>query len=257
MKKRNGSDRGSRIQSRVLPSAARQVSSARVEGLERRRLFASTLLPWPGVNELVYDGVNDVLYGGGSNALFRFSGSSGTTLSTFAAGGSNLYAIDVSADGRAIYAADSLAPRVRKIDTATEALSDILYTPQGGESNAFDVTILSNSTGLLTTQYSGSGWIPLRRIELSNDSLALVNPNVSVDMNTQLDRAADRSIGFSRRRTVRKGRSACSIPLAARSSAGSSPAGSAARRPAPSVATGDTRRSRSRAGTFSIGTSRP
>src|SRR3954454_11587957 len=98
--------------------------AAAAEALEGRRLLSSTLLPWSGVQELAFDGTGDILYGSANGQVFRYDAATGQAMVPLNAPGT-LLGIDVSPDGRFVYAADGSSPRVRKIDAATGAVTDL------------------------------------------------------------------------------------------------------------------------------------
>ena len=52
-----------------------------------------------------------------------------------------------------------------KLTLSTGIVTNINYTRANGESGAWDVAITSSGIALVTTQYGGSGWTPLRQIE--------------------------------------------------------------------------------------------
>ena len=87
--------------------------------------------------------------------------------------GGSLWGIDIARDDSFILAAQNSIGAgqgvFERVNLATGAITKINYARSFGEGGAWDVAIASNGLALVTTQYQGSGWTPLRQIDLSNE----------------------------------------------------------------------------------------
>src|SRR5688572_10647809 len=166
-----------------------------VDVLESRTLFATSYVPVANPNDVVYDFNRGLLYiTTGDGAVQRYDPGSGQLLSPFNVGG-NLLGGDITADGGSLYVADGASPRVVKIDLATGSSVSIPYTRAFGETNAFDVAVFA-SKAVFTTSYGGSGWTPLREIDLATGAVSVRGDVVDLRQNSILSRAGDRSEMF-------------------------------------------------------------
>lgn len=170
----------------VLAAAARPL----VDRLENRTLLAYTAIS--GINDVVYDGSRNVVYattGGGQ--IQRYDVASGTLLTPWTIGG-NLLGADITPDNAFLYVADGSNPQIRKVNLANGTSVALTYTPAFGESNAYDVAVVG-TRAIFTTQFSGSGWTPLRNIDIATDAMTTRSDLSSVRQNSVLSRAADYS----------------------------------------------------------------
>ena len=82
-----------------------------------------------------------------------------------------------------------------KLDLATGTITNVNYTPTGGEIGAWDVAIGSNGLALVTTQFYGFGATPLRQIDLATNAITIrtdvPDPTGMVTAPTQIHRNAD------------------------------------------------------------------
>jgi hypothetical protein len=89
--------------------------------------------------------------------------------------GSSLNGADITPDGRFLYVADGLRGPTQglfhKVDLATGAVTDIRYERASFEGGAWDVSIAANGKALLSTDFEGSGRVPLREIDLATDTI--------------------------------------------------------------------------------------
>ncbi|MFL6531487.1 MAG: hypothetical protein ACJ8KX_13545 [Chthoniobacterales bacterium] len=87
----------------------------------------------------------------------------------------------------------------QRVDLPSGTITNINYTRASGETGAWDVAIGSNGLALATTQFGGSGWVPLHQIDPSTNSITTRTDAPSagfsgqVRQNTQIQRSADGS----------------------------------------------------------------
>jgi hypothetical protein len=121
--------------------------------------------------------------------------------------GTSLNGVDIAVDDSFLIIAENATGPSQgtfyRLNLATGAVTNINYTKDtrlGGESGAWDVSIAGNGLALVTTQFPGSGWTPLRQIDLTTNVISIRNdapgsgPYNMVGQNTQICRSADRSI---------------------------------------------------------------
>jgi hypothetical protein len=135
------------------------------------------LIPDTTRRDMVFDFAGDNLYISTSTGLIK-----AFKLSTLSFGrsydlGGSVWGIDIARDDSFILAAqDSVGPAqgvFQRVKLATGAITNIPYTRDFGEGGAWDVAIGSNGLALITTRYNGSGWTPLRQIDLSTNTVSL------------------------------------------------------------------------------------
>jgi hypothetical protein len=171
----------------------RSVGRLLFDTLEDRTLLAYVAVA--GINDLVYDASRNLVYATtASGTIQRYDVASGQLLAPWSvgSGGGNLLGADLTPDGAFLYVADGNNPQIQRVNLATGASTALTYSPAFGESNAYDVAVVGQRA-LFTTQYSGSGWTPLRNIDLATGAITTRTDLNSVRQNSVLSRAADGS----------------------------------------------------------------
>ena len=86
-------------------------------------------------------------------------------------------------------------------------ITNINYTRAFGEGGAWDVAIALNGLALLTTQYQGSGYTPLRQIDLATNAITTRGdaPGI-IWVPTQIHRSADGTRFFLMEGNISSGR---------------------------------------------------
>ena len=115
--------------------------------------------------------------------------------------GGSLNGVDIARDDSFLLVAQNSTSGTQgtfhKVALPSGAVTNINYTLAFGETGAWDVTIGSNGLALATTQFGGSGWVPLRQISLATNAISIRSDapgsggNGQVRQNTQIHRSAD------------------------------------------------------------------
>lgn len=177
-------------------------------------LAGSQLISVTDRKDHVYDQAQGVLYiSTSSGEIERYDTSSGQLLTPWNVG-VNLLGIDITPDGQSLYVAEgqtgATSGVVRKVSTSNGAVSNIFYNLTSGEAGAFDIKIGNSGKGLVTTQFAGSGWVPLRELVTATDTLTIRadapgSGFSEVRQNTQINRGGDRSLMFMTESNISNG----------------------------------------------------
>jgi hypothetical protein len=158
------------------------------------------LIPDTTRRDVVFDFAGQNLYISTSTGLIK-----AFNLSTFAFGrsynlGGSVNGIDIARDDSFILAAQNSVGAAQgvfqRVNLLTGAITNINYTRAFGETGAWDVAIASNGLALVTTQFGGSGWTPLRQIDLSTNAITIRSDAPGSDFgqvrqDTQIHRSAN------------------------------------------------------------------
>ncbi len=193
---------------RKLRSARRRPRAARgrrplLEQLEDR-LTPSTLIPVTNHRDLVYDASRNQLdITTSAGQVQRWDVGTQTLLSAYAVG-SSLYGADVTPDGAYLYATEGQVNNgqatVHKVNLSTGAVTNLTYAVNSGETGSYSIALGGNGKALFDGMLSGSGWVPLRQIDLTTDTLSTRSDDPSsgfggeVRQNTVIRRGPDRSL---------------------------------------------------------------
>jgi hypothetical protein len=126
----------------------------------------------------------------------RYDTNTGKFLTPFTVGG-NLLGMDLSPDGSTLAVADTTRTGIDLVSTSTGAVTPVNFTPAFGEGGAFTVAYESNGNVLVSTQFQGSGWVPLRQYDPATGVTTVISggsgPNGEFRQATMLSASADRS----------------------------------------------------------------
>jgi hypothetical protein len=127
--------------------------------------------------DMVFDYAGQNLYISTSTGLIKtFNLSTRTFGRTYNLGGS-INGIDIGRDNSFLLAAQGIAGisqgTFQRVNLVTGAITNISYSRQFGEGGALDVAIASNGLGIVTTIFEGSGWTPLRQIDLGTNAITV------------------------------------------------------------------------------------
>jgi hypothetical protein len=118
--------------------------------------------------------------------------------------GESLLGADITPDGDYLYAADVPdeleRPQIRKIDLETGEYSTLSFEPAFSEGRVWDIKIGANGIGLSSTAFNGSGWVPLRELDVATDAISIRMDYPDIDSEVTgkslLRRSLDRSTIF-------------------------------------------------------------
>ena len=161
----------------------------------------SVLVPVTTTRGMVFDYAGQYLYLATSSGLVDpYNLSTGIIETPFNLGGS-LNGIDIARDNSFLLIAQGTVGISQgtfyKLDLSNSAVTNINYTKASGETGAWEVAIASNGFALVTTQFGGSGWTPLRQIDLTTNFINTrtdapgSGPGGTVRQNTQIHHSAD------------------------------------------------------------------
>jgi hypothetical protein len=89
----------------------------------------------------------------------------------------SIYGIDITPDGNTLYVAEgqrsATQGMIRKVDLRTGTVTNLTYALGRGEGGAWDITVAANGLALFTSRFEGSGWVPLRQIDLNTDAISV------------------------------------------------------------------------------------
>jgi uncharacterized delta-60 repeat protein len=172
-----------------------------IERLEDR-LVPSTLI-WIDRRDMVFDPVRDLLYTTTSKGtVLRYDVAHQVQLSPLNVG-TSLNGADITPDGSSLYVTESQTSSgngiLHKVDLASGTVTDLTYSLVGAETGSFDIALGPNGKGLFDGQYSGSGPVPLRQVDLNTNALSIRTDDPGTGFsnqltpNTLIHRSADRS----------------------------------------------------------------
>lgn len=146
--------------------------------------------------DMVHDLNSDILYVTNGDEIVRYDIGNRSLLAPIAIPGANLLGIDLSPDGNTLSVTDrneanSQENRVHIIDTNSLNQREVRFQQQSLESGTWSTSFTSNSEVLVTSSFAGSGNVPLRLLNLNNDTTQTL---ISVRQNTMLTPSADLSV---------------------------------------------------------------
>jgi len=153
--------------------------------------------------DAVYDVERGLVYISTSEGnLLRYDLENRTYLPPLALGGW-LMGMDLSPDGRTLVVADRTCADsewedegtnwIHVVDLPSWTARRVVFQRNGGETGTFTCAFVNDTTVITTSTYPGSGWAPMRRVDLTTD----VGEQIAIDTaNTMLSATADRSLVF-------------------------------------------------------------
>ena len=185
--------------SRVLFDLGAETGEVVIDNVSLSLVIEGVFIDEVDRRDHVYDSTRDILYISTSRGTIeRYDVGSDSFLSAFSVSGTSFSGIDIARDDSFVYVADASQGGTqgvfRKFDTATGARTNLFYNQSGGEGEAWDVAVTSAGHAITTTEYNGSGWIPMRQLDLASDTYS--DGIRSVRQRTHLHRSADGSTIF-------------------------------------------------------------
>lgn len=160
------------------------------------------IIPTPNRSSLIWDPHRNLLYiTTDDGVLERFDAASRLLLEPWDIGISQLGA-DITPDGQFLFVTDEidaqLQPQIRRVDLDTGAITTWSFTPETREIHTWDIKIVSDTKGFVTTEFNGSGWLPIREFDLATGEFTIRtdfpgSSGSNVTGKTILRRSLDRS----------------------------------------------------------------
>lgn len=149
----------------------------------------------PGARDVVYDERRCQLYATQGNAIVRHDLRSGVVQPLVELDGA-LLGLDLSPDESTLIVADASVGgetaknRVHLVDIGSGTARSIEFPLEFAETGTFMPLFLDASNALVTSSFGGSGWVPLRRVDLSSGAFEMLR---SVRQDTMLALSGDGS----------------------------------------------------------------
>ena len=153
-----------------------------------------TLIPAPDRVDMVHDFKRNVIYVSNGGQVLRYDVNADVMLAPIDIGGF-LYGIDISPDGNTLAVADLVRSDtevwIHTVNLENNIVNTVAFPRAFYEGGTYTVAYGGDGALLVTSQFDGSGWVPLRRYDpMSNttSTLASVRQNSMVtssgDLNT-------------------------------------------------------------------------
>ncbi len=158
------------------------------------------LIPVPNRRDLIWDADRGLLYiTTDIGRIERYLPFTQTLITPYIIDAS-LNGGDIDVAGDYLYVADDTAAGgegfVHRVDLDTGASTTLAYELEFGEVGTWDVCIADNGLALVSTRFGGSGWVPLRELDLATGMFTIRTDVTGGDVrqNTHLIRGTDRSL---------------------------------------------------------------
>ncbi|MEH6460293.1 cadherin-like domain-containing protein [Chitinimonas sp. JJ19] len=155
---------------------------------------AGTLVSAPLRKDMAYDAQRGTLIISNGDQLVRYALASQSYLPPLVLGG-KLMGMDISPDGTTLAVADGSYDAatlwVHLVDLQTNAVEKVSFPLDFYEAGSFTVAFADNNRLLISSQFAGSGWVPLRAYDRNSKVTTKLG---SVRQNTMLAASADRSV---------------------------------------------------------------
>ncbi len=153
---------------------------------------AGTLIPAPARVDMVHDAARSTIYISEGGSVLRYHVPSASFLAPIVLGG-QLSGIDLSPDGATLAVADRSSSATEQwvalVRLSDLAVSKAVMPKAFGEDGMWTVAFGADGSLFATARYAGSGWVPLRRLNLATmtwTQIANPYPNNQVRQNTML-----------------------------------------------------------------------
>ena len=180
----------------VTPVSNVRVTDDGGTGLDPLPTSSSEFIPATGRKDTVHDAKREVLYISTCDGdVLRYDLAAKSFLSPFNLGGA-LIGMDLSPDQNTLVVADTDEDLgrgvnwIHVVDLMTGAARKIEFPLVSLEGGTFSVAFTTDTTVLVTSTFRGSGWVPMREVDLTDDSYSVIE---SVRQNTMLTATTDLS----------------------------------------------------------------
>lgn len=149
----------------------------------------------PGRADIAYDTKHDILYISGDSSLRRYDVKSQAFLTPIMLGGKTM-GMDISPDGKTLAVANAVRGAsqnyVDLVNLATGVSSRVGFNPNSAyEGGTYTVAYDNQGKLLVSSQFQGSGWTPLRKYDPVTQSTTILG---TVTQDVMLTASADRSV---------------------------------------------------------------
>jgi hypothetical protein len=169
-----------------------------------QRICPSTLIPVANHRDLVYDATRNQLdITTSTGVVQRYDIGSQSLLAPLTVG-TSLNGADITSDGSALYVTEGQTANgqgvLHRADLTSGAVTDLPYNLAFAEGGSFDIALGSAGKGLFDGRFNGSGWVPLRQVDLNTNNLSIRTDDPGsgfggqIRQNTTIHRSADRSL---------------------------------------------------------------
>jgi hypothetical protein len=149
------------------------------------------LVPAPSRIDFVVDAPRHVLYISGTDQLLRYDLKAGAFLAPIALSGQTL-GMDISPDGHFLAVANGITDAARShvdiIDLRTLLPKRLYFTLEFMEGGTYTVAYDRDGRLLVSSQFEGSGWVPLRKVNVKRSQATTIG---SVMRDSMLTPSAD------------------------------------------------------------------
>ncbi len=181
----------------ILGTHSRQCTTGQWSDYGTCSAPSSISLQVPGRKDMVHDARRNLLYitTSGTAGEVRVYNLLTRQFEPSLLTGGSFSGIDLSPDGDQLLVADLLTDAnnqnwVHHIDLTTGTPQRIFFTRAFGEGGTFTAVFTSDTEAIVTSQYNGSGWVPMRKVDLTTGTAQSI---ASVRQATMLALSADGS----------------------------------------------------------------
>ncbi|MBV9125188.1 MAG: hypothetical protein JO112_17670, partial [Planctomycetes bacterium] len=163
------------------------------------------MIPISNHRDLVYDATRNLLYITTNSGTVQVYNPYTQAVQANIPVGGPLNGADITPDGSSLYVTDSQTANsttgvLHQLDLGNFQENNLFYNLASYETGSYDLALGSAGLGLVDGQFNGSGWVPLRQLKPSTNSLVVrtddpgSGPNGQIRQNTMIHRSADRSL---------------------------------------------------------------
>lgn len=166
-----------------------------------------TTLLFAGAKEHVFDPSRGLLYVlTQDGSLERWDVETQTLLASFDDVVDSPSSFDITPDGQYAYVGEGFAGvtggAIRKVDLSDGSVTTLIFDADSPERGVYDLAISADGKAFFTTNFAGSGWTPLRELDLATEEFTRVR---TVNQSTGISRGADHSVLFFQESNISSG----------------------------------------------------
>ncbi|MFK2877913.1 Ig-like domain-containing protein [Rhodanobacter hydrolyticus] len=159
-----------------------------------------TFIPAANRTDMVYDAQRDLIYIANGSSVLRYDVTAGAFLSPLNLGG-QLEGVDLSPDGNTLAVADAACTStnswVHLVNLNTLVDTKAMYTLPGPDSwfsleaGTYAVAFAADGSLLVTSEFNGSGWVPLLHLNPSSGQWTSVASSIGIRQNSMVSASGD------------------------------------------------------------------